>query len=154
MSKLKIEKISSSNWEEAIKISVNESQKDFVPTVIESIAYAYLKPWDEALDPYVLINEDNIAIGSFYLTYTPDSEKNYWIGGFQIDRNYQGQGYGKKSLHTIIEFIKEKHPKCKIISLTVEPENIHATRLYESVGFVSQNSSNQYNESIYRLLLS
>jgi diamine N-acetyltransferase len=147
-----IEEITKENWEEAFKLSVNEDQKTFVPTVAESLAVAYIKPWDEALDPYVLYNNNKI-IGSFYISYTPNSEDNYWIGGFQIDKEYQGKGYGKRSLNKIIDFIQIKHVKCKIISLTVEKENEQAIRLYESAGFKSQNRMNNDNQPIYKLTL-
>lgn len=114
-----IKEITKNNWEEAFELSVHESQKSFVPNIAESLAFAYIKPWDEALDPYVLY-ENNRIIGAFYISYTPNSEENYWIGGFQIDKELQGKGYGKQALNKIIEYIKEKHRKCKVISLTVE----------------------------------
>lgn len=110
------------NWEEAFELSVHESQKSFVPNIAESLAFAFIEPWDEALDPYVLY-ENNKIIGAFYISYTPNSDDNYWIGEFQIDKVFQGKGYGKQSLNKIIEFIKEKHRKCRVISLTVEKEN-------------------------------
>lgn len=82
MNPITIEPIDKTNWEEAIAISLLETQVNLVPTVIESLAYAYVKPWDA-----------------------------YWIGGFQIDKNYQGKGLGSKSLYTILECIKNKHPQ-------------------------------------------
>lgn len=142
------QEITKENWEEALELSVFEHQKSFVPTIAESLAVAYIKPWDEALDPYVLY-ENNKIIGAFYISYTPNSEDNYWIGGFQIAKEYQGKGYGKQSLLKIIDFVKEKHPNCKIVSLTVETENEQAIRLYENTGFISQNSKNNYHQSIY-----
>ncbi|MFE8704158.1 GNAT family N-acetyltransferase [Cytobacillus sp. FJAT-54145] len=147
-----IEEITKENWEKATEISVHDSQKPFVPTVMESLAYAYIKPWDDALDPYVLCVNNKI-IGSFYISYSPDSKDNYWIGGFQIDKEYQGKGYGRHSLNKIIDFIKVNHSKCKVISLTVEKENEQAIRLYKSIGFITQNQENSYNQVIYKLEL-
>ncbi|KAB8136231.1 GNAT family N-acetyltransferase [Gracilibacillus oryzae] len=147
---IRIEEITKDNWEEAFQLKVHESQKPFVPTIAESLAYAYVKPWDEALDPYI-IYENNTIIGAFYLTYTPNSEDNYWIGGFQIDKEQQGKGYGKQSLQKIMELIKAKHPDCKVISLTVEKENNKAIRLYEKAGFINQNEENDYQEVVYKL---
>nr|WP_106784398.1 GNAT family N-acetyltransferase [Lysinibacillus timonensis] len=145
-----VREITKDNWEEAFKITVHENQRTFVPTVAESLAFAYLKPWDEALDPYALYWNDSI-IGTFYISYTPGSENNYWIGGFQIDKKYQGKGYGKDSLHKIIDFIKKMHPACKSVSLTVEKENKHAIHLYEKVGFTSQEKTNEYEELVFKL---
>lgn len=145
-----IKRITKENWEEAFKISVHEYQSTFVPTVAESLAFAYLKPWDEALDPYALYHND-VIIGAFYLSYTPGSEHNYWIGGFQIDKKYQGKGYGQETLRKIVDFIKMTHPACKSISLTVEKENTQAIYLYEKVGFTSQKKANMYGEVVFKL---
>lgn len=149
MRDIQISLVSHHNWEEAMKISVRPEQARFVPSVTESLAYAYLKPWDEALDPYVL-STGNVIIGFFFLSHTPDSSDNYWIGGFQIDKAHQGKGYGKQAMAKIISFVKQEHPRCQIISLTVEPSNEQAKRLYEHTGFVSENGRNQYGEIIYR----
>lgn len=147
---INIRDITKDNWEEACKLSVNESQKQFVPNIMESLAFAYIKPWDEALDPYVLY-ENNKMIGAFYISYTPNSKENYWIGGFQIDKSLQGKGYGKQSLQKIISFIKENHTNCQVIFLTVEKDNQRAIGLYEKLGFINQNRDNSYQEPIYKL---
>lgn len=51
MVNIKIQPVTRENWEEALKISLYEHQVSLVPSVIEGIAYAYIKPWDEAFDP-------------------------------------------------------------------------------------------------------
>jgi len=147
-----IRPITRNNWEDAIKITVAEYQKPWVPSVMEGIAYAHIKPWDEALDPYI-IDLNGAIIGFFYLSYTPGSEDNYWIGGFQIAKEFQGKGYGKQSMKTIIDFITQQHPNCKEISLTVEKANDRAQSLYESLLFVSENKTNAYDEMIYKLMV-
>jgi len=152
MNGISIQPITRDNWEEAIKITVGEHQTSFVPSVIEGIAYAYIKPWDEALDPYMLYTNGEL-MGFFYLSYTPESEDNYWIGGFQIDKAFQGKGYGKQSMIAIINFIKQQHPQCKVISLTVEKENVRAQSLYKRLSFVDENKMNDCGEVIFRLRL-
>ncbi|OPG99612.1 GNAT family N-acetyltransferase [Chryseobacterium mucoviscidosis] len=152
MNLISIEPVDKTNWEEAIAISLLETQVNLVPTVIESLAYAYVKPWDAAFDPY-LLRESDKAFGFFYLSYTPQSTDNYWIGGFQIDKDYQGKGLGIKSLYTILECIQEKHPQCQIISLTVEKSNTRATVLYEKIGFKNQELENQDGEMVYKIKL-
>ncbi len=73
------------NWEEGLKLSVHPEQQKFAPTVAESLAAAYIKPWDEELDPYLIYDGDKL-IGSFYLSYTPSTNDDYWLGGFIIDK--------------------------------------------------------------------
>jgi len=150
MESIKIKPLSRSNWEKAVNISLEDHQKTLVPSVFEGIAYAYIKPWDEALDPYV-IEIDGEIVGFFYLSYTPESIDNYWIGGFQIDKSFQGMGNGKRALRAIIDFVREQHPNCKVISLTVEKNNFAAQKLYKSLLFVDENRTNQDDEVIYRL---
>ncbi len=147
---IQIHPVTRDNWEQALEISLHENQKHLVPSITERLAYAYIKPWDEAFDPYVLQIEGKI-IGFFYISYTPESTDNYWIGGFQIDKTSQGQGMGKRALRAIIDFITYKHPLCQIISLTVERGNHIAQHLYTSMSFVSENLTNSDDEIIYRL---
>ncbi|MCH4889085.1 GNAT family N-acetyltransferase [Acidaminobacter sp. JC074] len=140
------------NYEEALKMCVGDDQKAYVPSVLEALAYAYIKPWDEAFDPY-LIYDGRKMIGMFYLSYTPDSKDNYWLGGFFIDKKYQGLGYGKKSLSLIIEYIKMKYAACQQINLTVVKDNKKATGLYKSLGFKTDNKENRDGEIIFTFKL-
>ncbi|WP_434751535.1 GNAT family N-acetyltransferase [Paenibacillus amylolyticus] len=147
---IQIHPVTRDNWEQALQISLHEHQAHLVPSVTEGLAYAYIKPWDEALDPYVLQIEGHL-FGFFYLSYTPESTDNYWIGGLQIDKSFQGQGMGKRALSAVIDYIMQKHPLCRIISLTVERDNYIAQRLYTGLSFVSENQTNSDDEVIYRL---
>ncbi|MGN7412420.1 GNAT family N-acetyltransferase [Paenibacillus sp. SAF-068] len=152
MRDINIQPVTRENWEEALKIALYEHQISLVPSVIEGIAYAYIKPWDVAFDPYVLVIDSKV-FGFFYLSYTPDSTDNYWIGGFQIDKSYQGKGMGKRAIRAILDFISKQHPLCKVISLTVERENKVAQNLYKSMSFISENETNSDDEVIYRLAI-
>jgi len=153
MEPINIQPLTRDNWEQAVKITLEDWQIPLVPSVIEGIAYAYIKPWDEAFDPYVLELEGKI-LGFFYLSYTPESTDNYWIGGFQIDKSFQGMGNGKRALSAIIDLIKKEHPRCQVISLTVERNNLIAQSLYKGMLFVDENMTNQDDEVIYRLKIS
>jgi len=150
MPNIRFEPFTRDNWEEALKLEVKPEQKQFAPTVAESLASAYIIPWDEALDPYVIIADDKM-VGVFYISYTPHSLDNYWIGGFIIDKNYQGQGYGKAALKEILKFIPRLHPECKELKLTVEKDNLTAQGLYKSLGFDDSGELNKYGEIIYTL---
>ena len=142
--------ITKENWKTALELEVHPEQQKFVPSPSESLASAYIKPWDEALDPYAIML-DNKMIGLFYLSYTPNSVDNYWLGGFFIDKKYQGSGYGKLSLGKILNFILSIHPNCQQIKLTVEQENNVARTLYESIRFITDNKVNKYDEIIYAI---
>lgn len=147
---LRVVSFDKENWEEALEMKVHDEQRDYMTPVSESLATAYIKPWDEALDPY-LIYDDELMIGTFYLSYTPESVDNYWIGGFFIDKRYQGRGLGRKGIHLIIDFVRNTHVECKKLKLCIVENNLVAKKLYESIGFITDGSTNKYNEIIYSL---
>lgn len=147
---IRFEPVTRDNWEDALKLEVLPEQRPFTPSVAESLAAAYVKPWDEALDPY-LIYAGRLLVGAFYLSYTPRSADNYWIGGFQIDRRHQGKGVGTAAFRRILAFIPEIHPDCRTVRLTVEPENAAARHLYAKLGFGDTGERNKYDEIIYTL---
>ncbi len=147
---LEFKQIDRNNWEEVLKIEVLPEQREFAPTVAESLAAAYIKPWDEAFDIFA-IYADNILAGIFYISYTPESKDNYWIGGFQIDKQYQNKGIGREALIKILDFIPKQHPRCKEMKLTVEKNNTVAQKLYKSLGFDDTGEVNKYDEIIYTI---
>jgi len=147
---IKIKPVTKENWEEVLKLELHSEQKKFAPTPAESLAAAYIKPWDEALDPFLLYNDDAL-IGIFYISYTPDSADNYWIGGFIIDKKFQRQGLGRASLLAILKWMPTKFPKCKSVNLTVEKDNTVAQALYKSLGFSDTGEVNKYGEIVYEL---
>lgn len=53
MKKLSIHPVTRDNWEKALQIKIHEEQVPFVPSIYEALTYAYIKPWDEALDPFL-----------------------------------------------------------------------------------------------------
>jgi diamine N-acetyltransferase len=89
-------------------------------------------------------------VGFTELAYEPGSLEDYWIFHFFIDLRYQRQGYGKEGLRIFLQFIKDHHPRCQAIQLTVHPENAHAIQLYTSAGFLPTGTELS-DEPVYRL---
>jgi GNAT superfamily N-acetyltransferase len=73
-----------------------------------------------------------------------------WLFHFFIDRHSQGRGYGKEALRLLLEFIRDHHPQCQALHLTVHPENEAALRLSISVGFQPTGAIFS-DEPVYRL---
>lgn len=82
----------------------------------------------ERKDKIYLYLQDDIIIGSFVLC---DNE----IDDVIVNPKFQGQGYGKKLLHTAIAMMQER--KVSPIILHVAAWNERALRLYETNGFES-----------------
>lgn len=67
------------------------------------------------------------------MTVYSDDDKVAYISAFVIDPEYQGKGYGRIVLQNILHHLKEKD--FLEVLLDVETDNMHALKLYESVGF-------------------
>ncbi|MFC7687778.1 GNAT family N-acetyltransferase [Ureibacillus sp. GCM10028918] len=68
----------------------------------------------------------------FALYGIDEDDHEYWIYRMMIDQKHQGKGYGVKAVNLIIEDIrniKEEHHQT--ITLSYEPTNEHAKRIYE-----------------------
>lgn len=149
---MRIVTIDRNNWESFLALKVKDSQRAYVPSSAESLAAAYIKPWDEALDVYGITLE-GIPVGLFYISYTPESSDNYWLGGFFIDAAFQGKGLGRRALLLILKWFEEQFPKALELWLTVEGDNGRAKELYASCGFIPVGAVNKYGEEKYRLEL-
>ncbi|GKX68204.1 GNAT family N-acetyltransferase [Inconstantimicrobium mannanitabidum] len=80
-------------------------------------------------------------------------ENTYWIWRFMVDKQYQGKGYGRKTMEKVLELIKTfPHGKASSIQLSYEPENIVAKTLYASFGF-KETGEIEDGELVARLTL-
>jgi diamine N-acetyltransferase len=133
---IRLKPVTRDNWEEAIKMKVKESQRDFVPSAAVSLAKVYIKPDGDAIEyiPFSIYDNEQM-VGFIMHAYEPDTANMYWINGFFIDKNYQGRGYGRPALAEMIGWIKTKFPQCEEIRLTVHKDNHHARNLYKNFGF-------------------
>ncbi|HEY6540857.1 MAG TPA: GNAT family N-acetyltransferase, partial [Ktedonobacteraceae bacterium] len=122
---------------------------DYTPIAAIALAKAYIRPGGLTWIPYAFYT-DAAMIGFAELAYEPGSEENYWLFHFFIDSHYQGQGYGKQALQTLLQFIKEQFVECRAIYITVHPENERAIRLYTMAGF-QPTGEERWGEPIYRL---
>ncbi|MFJ7934682.1 GNAT family N-acetyltransferase [Sporosarcina sp. NPDC096371] len=64
-----------------------------------------------------------------------------YIYGFAISPEFQGKGYGGKTLRNIV---KQLHEEGYSVGLDVEAKNMHALRLYENIGFKSIQAQDYY----------
>ena len=64
-------------------------------------------------------------------------KKNYSIWRLMIDKRYQGRGYGREAIGLALDFIRTwPCGEAEYCSLSYEPENQVAAKLYRSLGFV------------------
>ncbi|MBM7585574.1 diamine N-acetyltransferase [Bacillus pakistanensis] len=155
MSKIELRKINSENWREALELSVYAHQQKFVaavtPPVAIALAKAYIRPDGKIVDPYG-INYQNNMIGFFNLHYTPDSKEDYWLFHFFIDKKFQRNGFGSDSIKELMKHLKQTHPSCNRLRLTVHPENEAGKLFYHNLGFIEDHILT-YGEPTYSILI-
>ncbi len=128
---LHLKTITKDNWVDAISLRVRDDQKNFVASNAVSLAQLNFLEHFHAKGIY----HGEKMIG-FALYGLDDDDHEYWIYRMMIDQKYQGKGYGKEAVKLVIEDIrtlKENHHQT--ITLSYEPTNEHAKRIYEKMGF-------------------
>lgn len=127
---ISLKKITPENFEDIIKIKVSDKQKEFVSSVLYSLAQAYV--YRENAFPFS-IYKDDIPIG-FIMFGFYEQRKQYTLWKFLVDKEYQHKGYGKAALLIGIECMKSEYGVREMYT-GVSLNNTVAEQLYKSVGF-------------------
>lgn len=150
-----LKRITSENWREALRLSINIEQQEFVaaatPPVAIALAKAYIRPDGKMVEPYGIFNTHQM-VGFFNLHYTPNSEEDFWLFHFFIDKTFQRRGLGSAALKVLVQHIKDAHPSCHRIRLTVHPQNDAGKKFYTGLGFSDDNILT-YGEPTYSLYI-
>jgi diamine N-acetyltransferase len=102
-----------------------------------------------AWEPYAFVAGGE-PVGMAALAAEPQRDDLRWIFHFFIDERFQGHGYGREALSALLAWVRERHPACRSLQLTVHPENVVAQRLYVSAGFAPTREEMD-GEPVYRL---
>ena len=89
------------------------------------------------IDIFVMFDDDR-PIGELHATYESDDEravkeKRAYLFAFRIHEDYQGRGYGKQLLQSVIDTLNEKG--YTEFTVGVEDDNVRAKHIYNSLGF-------------------
>jgi len=153
-----LQKITSDNFNECIKLETNEDQKGFVASNLSSLAESYIALTNNECIPipYAIYNND-IMVGFILLSYNEANENNtentYWICRLMIDKLYQRKGYSKEAILKALDLIRSStYGKASVVSLSYEPENVIAKKLYKSFGFMETGEVDD-GELVAKLIL-
>ena len=128
---LHLKTITKDNWIQAIKLRVREDQMSFVAT--NAVSLAQLNFLENFHAKGIYYGEEMVG---FTLYGIDEDDKEYWIYRMMIDEKHQGKGYGKEAVKLVIDDIRKMKEDChKTITLSYEPTNEHAKRVYEKMGF-------------------
>jgi diamine N-acetyltransferase len=155
MNRVTIHRVTRANWRDALRLTVRPDQQRFIaeyaPVAAIMLSKAYVRALGMTWEPCVLVAEGKL-VGMAALAAEARRADVRWLFHFFIDERSQGRGYGRESLTALISWVKERHPGCRSLQLTVHPENDAARRLYAIAGF--QPAGDELDgEPVYRLAL-
>lgn len=127
--KLIFKEVDSENWEDCVDLKVSKEQEKYVAPNWYSILQA---KFEEELYP-ICIYDGEEMVGFLMYDLDPDT-KRMEMCRLMIDKKFQGKGYGKETILKLFDLIREEYGKIKFYT-SIEPENIGAQKLYESLGF-------------------
>lgn len=143
---LRLEKINGKNVWNILKLSVNDSQREFVASNEISIIEAYTAITANGYAYPFGIYDGDIPVGFLMIGFDKDdywedapdvATGNYNLWRLMIDKNYQHKGYGRQAVKLALDFIKTcPCGTAEYCWLSYEPENQIAKELYASFGFV------------------
>ena len=142
---LHLEKVNGSNVWDILKLTVSESQKNYVADNSISIIEAYTAITGNGHAFPFGIYEGETPVGFLmigfdvddYWTDAPEiARNNYSLWRLMIDKSCQNRGFGKEAVQLALDFIKSwPCGKAKYCWLSYEPDNEAARHLYRSFGF-------------------
>lgn len=128
---LHLKTITKDNWIKAISLKVREDQVKFVAS--NAVSLAQLNYLENFHAKGIYYGDEMIG---FTLYGLDGDDHEYWIYRMMIDQKHQGKGYGKEAVQLVVEDIRAmKEPHHQTITLSYEPDNEHAKRIYEKMGF-------------------
>ena len=128
---VKIVELNAENWYQCCELEVCAKQQGFIEPNAISIAQSKFEP---TLKPYAIYAGEQV-VGFLMYNSVPEELDGYWIYRIMVDQLYQGQGIGKMATELMILEIA-KLPDAKRIVVGYHPENMHAHKLYASLGFI------------------
>ena len=144
---IQLKEIDHNNWIQCIELEVTEEQRQYVNPNIFSLAETFVhsdankKDADEYYRciPFAIYSDDKM-IGFALITYEKESDYDnkpiYELYRVMVDKRYQGKGYGKEAVKSLLEYIKT-FPYGEVENIYVEwhPDNIASAKLFQSYGF-------------------
>ena len=124
--------ITEDNFIDAFNLRLAPGQESFVSHPIRSLAQAYV--YRNQCQPFGIYAAGKM-VGYVMVIYDYDIPE-YDIWHMMIDKEEQGNGYGREALDQVINYIKTKpFGDSGRIALTCNKNNSVAKNLYESKGF-------------------
>ena len=132
-----IRPVTKENWQDLIDLKVRDDQKNFVASNLYSIAesqfgFDFEGHWDYyAFGIYG--GDTPVGFLMYGFNFSHPSQQAY-IQRLMVDEKFQGKGYGRFGMQKMLEIFRADE-RIKEVSISYEPENDTARKLYASLGF-------------------
>lgn len=138
------------NWLLCAKLSLDDSQKDYVAPNVYSIAESKV---EAHYCPRVIFSDDKVIGFLMYcIEVDPPDETLFWLFRFMIDANNQAKGCGTTALQIAIDEIAAKG--AKRIRTMYKSSNYVAGKLYKKMGFQETGEYDECGDIILELNIS
>jgi diamine N-acetyltransferase len=122
--------VTKANHIAVIKLKVAPGQEKFVANNAMSLAQAHFEPHTR----FWAIYADEEPVG--FAQIIENAEKDdYYLWRFMVDAAHQRNGYGRRALQLIIDYVRAK-PNATALTLSFVPAEGGPEALYRSMGFV------------------
>lgn len=142
-------KINEDNYEAVLRLKVTDEQNEgkFIAPNVRSIADAYL--YREAGDVFPYAVQDGDEVVGFILLDEDEEEKELMIWRMMVDKDYQGQGYGKAIVEKVMEEFEADSRFDVLIADYVKGNEVMG-KLLESFGFEYEEFDEVNNEHVMK----
>lgn len=141
--------INEDNWIEFARLSVDESQKNYLASNIGILARGYAYRTSRA--KVIGIVADDKPVGLALVKDMDEEPACYDLQQFMIDKDFQGKGYGSKALDLILNELKDEH-KYNNVEVCVKMDDAKAIHVYEKAGFVDTGYIDEDAPDSYNLI--
>lgn len=144
--KIELKEVTAENLRKIAALKVKPGQQNFVAPNALSVAQSKFYPSWVCLAAYA--GEEPVGFAMYGIE---DEDGSLWIIRMMVDEEFQGKGYGRETLQSLIDYIKSRN-FVKEIFLSFVPGNDTAKKLYESFGFKDTGRFEE-GEIVYKLEL-
>ncbi|MFO7543867.1 MAG: GNAT family N-acetyltransferase [Trueperaceae bacterium] len=126
--RLTLTPVTADNWRDVNELEVTEAQRTFVAAPTFYLALCF---YDGEWQPLAVCLGDRVI--GFVMWAVDPADGSCWVGGLIIDKRYQRQGHGRRTLQTLMDLLAAEHGHRRF-ALSYGPDN-PAAHLYHSLGF-------------------
>ena len=141
--------INEDNWIDFARLSVDDSQRNFLASNLGIIARGYIFRTSRA--NVIGVTNDGIAVGLALVRDMDEDPACYDLQQFMIDKEHQGKGYGTQALKMILADLEIEH-KYDCVEVCVKKDAAAALHVYEAAGFLDTGYIDEDNPDSLNLM--